>query len=233
MRFTISAVNLHTALSAVAPAASDDETRPHLNGVHVILTDALAIHVEATDGHMLARYRLLTGDYSNDHSGGERGVIVPIDAVTALIKALRPFTGKRSVTAEVVLDLDARTATFPGGSVTWVQSKGLQFPPADQVIPARLDLGDISCPLRGIAAHLLATAAQCVTAAMKPGGKQASMLFQTPDEPLDPIRIDTTDDRLTVVIMPFRIEAVGGWKSAEGARAKKAAAAKKGESKAA
>jgi DNA polymerase III sliding clamp (beta) subunit (PCNA family) len=72
------------ALKAVSTHASEDATRPHIQGVYFDLHPD-SLDIVATDGDCLALYRFLSAEYESDHFVG--GVTVPLASCLAATKS--------------------------------------------------------------------------------------------------------------------------------------------------
>ena len=82
---------LWTGLAAALPAASKDDTRPHLNGVAIVRDDNRAAIV-ATSGHWLSIYH---ADFEIWHDDAADEVFIPLPAAVELEKKLRALARKQ------------------------------------------------------------------------------------------------------------------------------------------
>ena len=131
---------------AVRHAASTDETRYNLNGLH-FRGDGTT---EATDGHMLIRIKAATPAY-DEHPNGTEGVpepfILPLEAAHRVAKAI-PKRSPSPVLTHAALDVpstngngSARFVVTDGyngtGNEQAIEAKKIEgeYPNTDQVIP--------------------------------------------------------------------------------------------------
>lgn len=178
-------------LSAVALAASKDETRPHLNSVLFRVCDNI-LDVVATNGHVLAHY---SGKLIEASPNCE--VLIPLDVVEKIAKA-----SKKAM--EVQIDPDALTArVLPDGTqFTW-NKVGSTFPPFEQVIPKAGATGEKTDGF-AIATEYLIFAGK-VFATLATQKRTAGVHLETPDHPLSPIVLSSASvPNLVVVVMPNR-----------------------------
>src|SRR5258708_7352622 len=111
-------------LSAVALAASTDETRPHLNSVLVRVRNNV-LEVVATNGHIMAHY---TGKIDSE----DEEALIPLAVVLKIAKASRKAP---------IVSIDPKTCSarvYDGASSVFEWPKvQTTFPPFEQVTPQR------------------------------------------------------------------------------------------------
>lgn len=115
------------ALKAAAMFASTDETRPHMNAVHLEAVDGKALRLVATDGHTLWCCEISARETSADPApAAQPSWNVPLADVHALLKALRDGDGPESTVLLGAREVDG----IPRGSAAD------HFPPYTQLMPA-------------------------------------------------------------------------------------------------
>lgn len=120
----VKAPDLVALLKATSYAASNDDTRPHLAAVNLEAFDA-TLRAVCTDGH-----RLATSTCEHAGSWGGAPVLVPENALTAILKLCDKNTGVVSLTA------GAAYLFATSGDTTVAVAMGQEtFPPYSKVIP--------------------------------------------------------------------------------------------------
>ncbi len=124
----VQAAVLSTMIERTMYAASTDETRYNLNGVHFEVLEGGKVRMVATDGHRLGLVDRALGE---DVEGLASGVILPRKALAELKRLVDEEDAD-----EVELGFEGNSALARKGSVTLVMRliEG-EFPNYDQVIP--------------------------------------------------------------------------------------------------
>ena len=120
-RETIDAAVLADAIRRVWPAASHDETRPHLAGVYLGDHEG-KLRTAATNGHCMSA---MPTDV-----GWADGFILPYHAVPALLRILDAHDGDVEVSPSA-----AYTRVDVPGVTLWTRMVDESFPPIDRVLP--------------------------------------------------------------------------------------------------
>jgi len=198
--------------SAVALAASTDETRPHLNAV-LVRRGGGTLTVCATNGHWLARY--VAGDVHADpimdDGGGDsllsrEDVLACIKLAKDAIKSAGKYGAAPCVTLNGSFDVYRSVEHATEGQTPIVSRKlakiDATFPPFEQVIPAIRPARDVA-QWFGVAAEYLAVAGKaCVIA--DDDSRVGSVRMIPPTSELDPITFLSRSERLTAIVMPLR-----------------------------
>lgn len=124
--FNIEARELAKAVGAVYRAASDDATRPSIQGI-LIEREGAALRFVATNGHWMAVYTVLPGVV--ECPSGEWSAIVDREnAVAIMRRAGKSLNG-------ATIDLEAKRVTFADGAVLPLATIDARFPAWRQVYP--------------------------------------------------------------------------------------------------
>lgn len=174
------------ALRALIVHACADDTRSHINAIHV---DADAGCCVATDGHRLARYTPTGGV-------GEHTVTIPLRFWEQAYKLAR-------VKVPIQIETFADGAVLIVGEVRIVCTVVDHFPPTEQVIPAPRTV--TPCAVIGLNTRYLSQL-DLVGKACSPNAPH--LKIQIPPDSMSPIRADIDHPESgawTVVIMPVRL----------------------------
>lgn len=179
-------------LSAVALAASTDETRPHLNSV-LVRVRSNVLHVVATNGHVMAHYaaKLECEDCE---------VIIPLDVVEKIAKASRKA---------MVVSIDPKACSakvYDGASSVFDWAKvGTTFPPFEQVTPERGIVPDAKLEGFAIATDYLTLAGKMFALLAKNKKRSDGVYIELPKDDLSPIVLSSASvPELVLVVMPNR-----------------------------
>jgi hypothetical protein len=200
---------LYSALRAVQPFMSKDETREHMNGVRIEFADG-ECHLIATDGVALAHVKLVRP--VGERAPSNLGFFLTSDRVKEAIAHVRPKAKERDQRVEVRIAegmaavFQLRDANGSTDGLTFRLTKTSEFPPWRQVTPPREHVKKPTAFV-GIGGWQLERAGKACKAFM-PTGVDRGFVVRTPESELHPVRLDTDHpDRgsLTVVIMPMRV----------------------------
>jgi len=122
--FTMAAEVLGGALKTCFPFVSDDETRPYINGIHM-LSSGGALRMEASDGH-----RLIVEERIPCEKAVASNFILPRTAIPALIEKVNGGKG----TVEVRGSESHIFFGFENGYIA-ARKTDAEFPPVASVIP--------------------------------------------------------------------------------------------------
>lgn len=136
--YLISESTFHTALSAVSPYISKDETRYYLNGIYMAARENGQLRMVATDGHRM-------GIYDTDIKWPLPSMIVPISAVRHLLKRTRKGSNKTLIIAADRPTEGAPPQLSVNCSICTMKMKTIDgtYPDYERVIPK----GDISASI--------------------------------------------------------------------------------------
>jgi DNA polymerase III sliding clamp (beta) subunit (PCNA family) len=179
-------------LSAVAMAASTDETRPHLNSVLVRVRKNV-LEVVATNGHILAHY---TG--KNEVEDCE--VLIPLAVVEKIAKASRKAP---------IVSIDPKTCTarvYDGASSVFEWQKvQTTFPPFEQVTPQRGIVPDVGLEGFAVSTEYLIVAGKMFALLENTKQRSVGVYIELPKDDLSPIVLSSASiPQLVLVVMPNR-----------------------------
>jgi hypothetical protein len=219
---------LYSALRAVQPFMSKDETRPHMDGVRIEFADG-ECHLIASDGAALAHVQLVRpiGERAPSDGWG----FLTAEQVQTAIKLVKPKAADRAAEAKITIEdgADDPQSSRPRGDYTQISIDGDQesrsfpraetaaritsdletvssFPPWRQVTPPREHVKKPAAFV-GIGSRQLERAGKACKAFL-PAGVDRGFVVRQPSSELEPVRLDTDHpDRgsLTIVIMPMRV----------------------------
>jgi DNA polymerase III beta subunit len=132
--FTLDAATLRGAIGVVRHCAGTDVARPHINAVLVEVMPGGAVRTVATDGHRLGLH--------------ERGDVGPVKETALLPLRVVDIVAKGEATGPVQCRFGKASVSFTAGTshvvtTTCALPEG-QFPPYQNVIPARSDASKIA-----------------------------------------------------------------------------------------
>ena len=204
------------ALTATLPAASTDDTRPHLAGIAIKRIPAETdmprsnpapfdrFVAVATDGH-----RLHMGEIPTTPPARIPEVRLPIATVKAVIKLARERRKVAGVTVVLDVNPDGRTGTVrvsDGGAIPFTPTVGVDdFPPYAKVIPGAFNR--TGCRY-GINARYLSDAAECAAMYCRAGKVEGAATIESGSNPLDPVVAlpSNPEAHFVAVVMPMRID---------------------------
>ena len=198
---TITRENLHAALRAVLPFASQDETRMRLNGIRLEVTSG-HLYLIATDGHTLANAQPQCKAQSDGWG------FLTVAQAKGLALAIKPRAAERHL--EVVITLGPESIAVEGISHGYPRTEEKdQFPPWRQVTPDRANAKDDAVAVFSLDPRYLERAGR---AARDFCPSIIGYRISVPAESLDPVRLDLSHPErgdLVIVIMPRRDEEEG------------------------
>ena len=217
MKLTVETSELIRAFGSVVQLASDDFTRPHMNGILVRqrcasqLAPLGTLEVVATDGHGLALWTSTPTHDEGEKSFGDFEVIVPLASVKEILAM-----AKRAKIGEVTFEgknqsspIEVRIGII-GASLTFRPPMGVMFPPFEQIIPKP----EIRTPGQGIGVgvDLLCRSLKAFDLAIvglkESNGKAIKtkpVYIEYPSGDHDPIVLAREGCPLLVVVMPCRL----------------------------
>jgi DNA polymerase III sliding clamp (beta) subunit (PCNA family) len=196
-QFTMPAAELATAIGAVYRAAGN--TGRSFDGVYVERNGA-TLRFIATNGHWMAVYSTLAPDGPPCEWSA---TIIPNDIVAIMKRCAKGF-------GEVVMDLDAKRATFADGATLPVELNGMTYPDWRQVYAkeknktARAEIGFDPRYMADIHESFVA-----IVGRLKKGREPLTVCLE-PGKDLGPMRITcSAAPALEIVLMPARQPPIG------------------------
>jgi DNA polymerase III sliding clamp (beta) subunit (PCNA family) len=195
MKFTTNINQLYNALNAGLIHASKDETRPHLIGVFIDITQDDGCKVVATDGHRMSVYDLVVD--IQEHETGK--YLLNYDDTKILLSILKKHL---KYNYDIIINTESKRIDFIILDQTVaVRLKDEEFPPWEQVIPDDIKLRK-GIKAIGLNPLYVGDTAKAfgITRSYKGG-----VAFHFKGE-LDPVKVTCISmPELTIVIMPNRI----------------------------
>lgn len=176
------------ALRAVSRFSGKQDIRYYLNGVYV-QASPVETRLTATNGHALALYSGVQSDENTN--GGYADVIIPLDAVSAILK-VKPYN-KNMETVTLSNDNGQWKIEFCGNSVTFFPVDA-KFPDYMRVIPREVS-GEV-------AQYQVDILARCQDAACDFRGKKAPFISVKHNGNGAGL-VDCGVERFVVVVMPW------------------------------
>ena len=128
-------------LKSVALAASTEQTRYYLNGVHVQLVDEKTVHFAGTDGKgaIMARQHLGDAITPRDSEALRAGVIVPLTLINSIkVNRHADYAELTIAGGTASIHYNASTTTAPLIDATYPNYRGI-VPKAFDGVPAQYD----------------------------------------------------------------------------------------------
>ena len=198
MKFQITKTQL-----AVALAASKDDTRYNLTGIYCHAGPSGKLRIVATNGHYLAMVDTFE-DFNAESDNS--GVILDAAAVKILQTWLKDKT-QTHATIESVDDANTITSILLscGAQTANVMPIFGEYPNYRQVLPAEDKPQELKQGI-GLNSEYIGIASKILKAA-NPKGRVRPSKWEFFDE-LSPVRItsDTDDGKVTIIVMPMRLD---------------------------
>ena len=208
MAISLTIPQVRFLLRATLPAASTDDTRPHLACIMLRVrgedSGARWIETHATDGHRLHRARVRwqpTPDASEPPP--DETILIARSAAEATLKAVP--APKRGTRFAPPVTITATGIETPTGAVRF-PTLTERFPDVDRVIPAHGHTA--ATPYIGANPGYVAEAAEACALV---GGRTVMMRWHQPENPLDPMKVTSTGEidgaivETLCVLMPMRL----------------------------
>jgi DNA polymerase III sliding clamp (beta) subunit (PCNA family) len=204
---------LRSAMKAALICCSTDTTRQALNSILVEIDDRM-VRLVSTDGHRLVQIDVALPIQTPTENRSRFNFQIPREDAATWVKLAPPKGYSMPLQAQIQLKgRDVSIETLNGAAK--LRTVDAQFPPYDQIIPARRLIRDSdndkirrdTCPAVGINGKYLAdvgAVAQLVTPVLT-----QAVTVEVDDNALGPIRFDMIDNQrgieTTLIQMPMRI----------------------------
>jgi len=190
-RFTMPIDALKVAIGAVRLAASLDSTREHMHSVH-IEREGAQLRFVATNGHWMAVYSIMASDADGDPCEWGATLALP-DAIAIM---------KRKSFGEVVVDFDAKVATFVDGTMK-LNVVECQYPPWREVF-AKEENKEARATI-GLNPRYVGLIAESFDAILGKPKKNEHVVCIEPGIDLGPIRITCPEaPQLEIILAPAK-----------------------------